>query len=836
MKDLEQWVCWRLEARGQNAKPTKVPYSPRSGTRARSDDPATWGTLAEAERAAEKDFDGIGFVFATSDPFCGVDLDSCVDPETGEIEPWATKVLDELDSYTEISPSGTGLHVIVRSKLPPGGNRKGRVEMYDRGRFFTITRRRLPGTSHRVEDRQEEIEALHARLFPPEEQHAPTKAPVMNGAAASEVLTDAEVLRRAMSSRSGDRFARLWAGDRSDYASDSEADLALCSMLAFWVGDDQERIASLVVRSGLNREKWNREDYRGLTISRAIEGTTEFYKPGKDSREPSRNEHQSDPDAPSYEAVTHSYTPALPNATAFPVEAMPAPCRRLVEEATVALGCAPELVALPMLAVLSSAVGTSRIVEVKGGWREWAALFVAVVASPGAMKTPAAKVARRPAFTRQRDLGGAYAEEKEEWKREMREWEVERRNAQKAGEPAPEEPGAPSMSRCVASDTTVEALVSILEENPRGLLVHKDELTGWVRGMDQYKGGKGSDRQHWLSFWSGDEVVVDRKSRQGEPIIVAKPFVSLFGGIQPSMLSELGAGAEDGLMDRFLYCYPAPRHVRFTDDEVSEDAEKEYTALYEKLADLRLATDDHGDPNPRPLKLTRRARDLFAATVDSLGAEVLEPGFPSRLEGVWSKLRGYLARLSLVLAMCRCATGRVTEERVEHGDVEAAEQLLTYFKAHARRVYTELGAPDPIDLLAGELRGLLEDIGGQWEGSATDLHQVLLGRKISGLPDRPAELSKLVLRVDERSSRLNVHQGWRRIADQQGAPRRVLRLTLAEATPENAVDAVDVVDDTPVRVNSVNSKSVRDQEKVRPSSPGDARNESPGDGRKRFTL
>jgi hypothetical protein len=287
-----------------------------------------------------------------------------------------------------------------------------------------------------------------------------------------------------------------------------------------------------------------------------------------------------------------------------------------------------------------------------------AALFVAVVASPGAMKTPAAKVAKRPAFARQRDLGGAYGEEKEEWKREMREWEVERRNAQKAGEPAPEEPQAPSMSRCIASDTTVEALVSILEENPRGLLIHKDELTGWVRGMDQYKGGKGSDRQHWLSFWSGDEVVVDRKSRQGEPIIVAKPFVSLFGGIQPSMLGELGAGAEDGLMDRFLYCYPAPRHVRFTEDEVSEDAEEEYAALYEKLADLRLATDEHGDPNPRPLKLTRRARDLFAATVDSLGSEVLEPGFPSRLEGVWSKLRGYLARLSLVLAVCRCATGR----------------------------------------------------------------------------------------------------------------------------------------------------------------------------------
>ena len=121
------------------------------------------------------------------------------------------------------------------------------------------------------------------------------------------------------------------------------------------------------------------------------------------------------------------------------------------------------------------------------------------------------------------------------------------------------------MGRCWASDTTVEALVGILQDNPRGLLVYRDELAGWVRSMDQYKGGKGSDRQHWLNLWSTDEVVVDRKSRMGEPIILAKPFVSLFGGIQPAMLGELRAGMEDGLMDRFLFAYPAPRHVRFTE-------------------------------------------------------------------------------------------------------------------------------------------------------------------------------------------------------------------------------------------------------------------------------
>lgn len=145
MKDLEQWVCWRSEVRGRDGKKTKVPYSPRSGLHARSDDPDTWATLAEAEAAAHKDdYHGTGFVFTARDPFCGVDIDSCVDPETAQTEAWAEEIVEELDSYTEFSPSGTGLHVLVRAKLPPGGNRKGRVEIYDRGRFFTVTRRRLP--------------------------------------------------------------------------------------------------------------------------------------------------------------------------------------------------------------------------------------------------------------------------------------------------------------------------------------------------------------------------------------------------------------------------------------------------------------------------------------------------------------------------------------------------------------------------------------------------------------------------------------------------------------------------------------------------------------------
>lgn len=647
MRDLPQWVCWRYKERA--GKPTKVPYTPMTGIRARTDDPKTWATFRKARQDTQTRYhDGIGFVFTAEDPFCGIDLDGCVDPETGEVEPWAMQIVEELASYTEYSPSGTGLHVIVKAKLPPIGNRAGKVEMYDSGRFFTVTSRHLSGAPDAPEERQEELCALHARLFRNAEQDKPSPNGTSNSepyeTTSSHRLSDAEVLRRAMSAANGERFARLWAGDRTGYASDSEADLALCSILAFWCGPDEARIAALFSRSGLMREKWNREDYRHATIGRALSSATDFYEP------------EIYDNARSYDFSAFSGpTLTIPEAIPFPVDAMPAACRPLIRESEAALCCAPELVALPMLAVLSAAIGTSRVVEVKSGWREWAALFVAVVASPGAMKTPAAKIAKKPAFARQRELRRLYGEEKDDWKREVREWEVQKRISHKENETAPEEPVAPTMSRCVASDTTVEALVGILEYNPRGLLVYKDELAGWVRSMDQYKGGKGSDRQSWLSFWSCDEVVVDRKSRMGEPLIVTRPFVSLSGGIQPAMLSELGGGSEDGLMDRFLFAFPEPRYVRFTYDEISEGAEEAYADLHRKLADERLLTDRDGDPNPKPLRLSPEAKELFSQTVDSLGAEAIAPGFPRRLEGVWSKLRGHLARLSLVLAVCRCA-------------------------------------------------------------------------------------------------------------------------------------------------------------------------------------
>jgi putative DNA primase/helicase len=133
LKVRPQWVVWKAEGE----KPDKVPYSARTGRKASSTDLLTWSTFEEAIEAYEDgDCSGVGFVFCSGDPYTGIDLDDCVH-ENGEIAIWALEIVRYLDSYTELSVSGSGLHIIVRGDLP--NRRKDGVEAYSSKRFFTVT-------------------------------------------------------------------------------------------------------------------------------------------------------------------------------------------------------------------------------------------------------------------------------------------------------------------------------------------------------------------------------------------------------------------------------------------------------------------------------------------------------------------------------------------------------------------------------------------------------------------------------------------------------------------------------------------------------------------------
>jgi putative DNA primase/helicase len=336
----------------------------------------------------------------------------------------------------------------------------------------------------------------------------------------------------------------------------------------------------------------------------------------------------------------------------------------------------------------------------------------------------------------------------------------------------------------VVDDVTVERLADILDENPRGVTSAQDELSGWVLSMNQYKaGGKGADRQFWLRVWSNAPVKVDRKSRK-VPALIAEPWVSVVGSIQPEILPELHIGRNDGMLDRFLYSYPEPQRTRHTDEVVSAAAEHAVLELYDRLADLKMPESD-GEPFPGTVLMTKDAWEVFKDLAGELSDEAHALDFPRRLRGAWSNLEAYLARHSLILALSRLIESN-EREQVEPQDVFAASVLINYFKAHIRRVFVELHGTSSSDVLAPALKEFLEEHGGSWEGTATELKGALADKVVEGLPQRPEELSKKVRVMGSRSKALEMKDGWRRV---DGKPQRFLQLSL-----RSAVDAVDAVD------------------------------------------
>jgi hypothetical protein len=299
LTDLARWLLWKYEmvkdAKG-NDKETKVPYGV-GGRRASTKDPRTWSTYECAGFAQNQiGAHGLGFVFSDEDDIFGIDLDHVRDPETRAVKPWALGVVDRVGSYTELSPSGTGFHVYLRGKKPAGGcnyrfdavTREG-FEWYESGRFFTVSGNHLAGTPleiRKVPD--DELAAIEAEMKAKKasidgakcakkskpEPRRPTHA-VPAGSLAND-----EMLRRMFNSKNGATLERLFHGQH-EYASASEADLALCGYLAFWTGRDPVQMDRLFRACGLMREKWDeihgQETYGATTIAKACAGCQEVY-------------------------------------------------------------------------------------------------------------------------------------------------------------------------------------------------------------------------------------------------------------------------------------------------------------------------------------------------------------------------------------------------------------------------------------------------------------------------------------------------------------------------------------------------------------------------------
>ncbi len=259
LRDLDQWVTWRREGK-PDGKPTKVPYRPDfTSGKASHSDPATWGSYAEAVATASS-FEvvhGYGYVFAADDPYCGLDFDNCLDAD-GNLNPTVAAMVADLDSYTEVSPSGTGLHIIVRG-LWPGprhvkNERPGTASSRGTTRFAISPSLVISGSRRQPRSR---TDSSSSRRPVPGDVPAPT-TPSPRPSAAPVTASDKELLDRMFGASNGVSIRALWSGDTSRYdGDDSAADMALVDHLAFWTGGDAQRIDRLFRRSALMRAKWD---------------------------------------------------------------------------------------------------------------------------------------------------------------------------------------------------------------------------------------------------------------------------------------------------------------------------------------------------------------------------------------------------------------------------------------------------------------------------------------------------------------------------------------------------------------------------------------------------
>jgi P4 family phage/plasmid primase-like protien len=291
LREMKIYICWawRWEpAEGRRkAKWDKPPIDPATGFDIDATDPANWMTFDEARRAAREHghADGIGIAMGsrkkgTRTGLVGVDPDDCIDAE-GNIDPDVTRIVESLDSYTERTPGGKGLRVLLLGEKPGPRckNTRRDIEIYDADRYFTLTGRHLEGTPTEIRRNDEALKALYDELFPPagQDRQAGGNGPPTPLFDAS----DDELLGRARAARNGGKFAALFDhGDISAYHDDdSAADMALADMLAFWTRRDAARMEALFGRSALGqRDKWKeRGEYRQSTIDKAIAGCKEVY-------------------------------------------------------------------------------------------------------------------------------------------------------------------------------------------------------------------------------------------------------------------------------------------------------------------------------------------------------------------------------------------------------------------------------------------------------------------------------------------------------------------------------------------------------------------------------
>lgn len=286
LKQLNNWCVWKFENR--NGKRTKIPFNAATGEFAKSNDKSTWSSYETAVNA--EGVDGIGFFFEP--PYLGIDIDDIDDDlhrfkQGDKLDNIVSEFNEAFKSYTEVSPSGNGLHIIVKGKIPGNRRRKGNIEMYDSGRFFTMTGKNIGKYKDVTEVSEQVFKTIYNKYLP----NNTIKYPTTNNYQENiHNLSEIDVINEIYNSKQAKLFDDLMKGNYEPYyTSHSEADMALANILAFWCAKDYSQMDSIFRQSNLYRDKWDEKrknsTYGEQTLFKAINEVNNIYTPKQEKEE-----------------------------------------------------------------------------------------------------------------------------------------------------------------------------------------------------------------------------------------------------------------------------------------------------------------------------------------------------------------------------------------------------------------------------------------------------------------------------------------------------------------------------------------------------------------------
>lgn len=445
-----------------------------------------------------------------------------------------------------------------------------------------------------------------------------------------------------------------------------------------------------------------------------------------------------------------------PPYTPPPLSLVPYALREYVEAAAESVGVDVAFVFLPILSALAAAIGNSRNLRVKKGFVQPPILWTTIVARSGSKKSPALSTASKFICDRERELLRQNETAGVRFDKLHREWDAAPKKDRG------EEPKTPPRQTCLVDDLTLAVIAPILRDNPRGVLVVKDELAGLFGSFGQFsqsRGGASADLSGWLSLFNGERLLLDRKTNR-ESHRIFNPRLSIAGCIPPSVLS--GALTADffhrGLPARILFAAPPPRPSLWTDAEVPCELEDAVTAIFSDLFSLEGEQLNDG-PKPVDIALDAEGLEVFKAFYDRVGQHAVESS--EKEEAAWSKLTGGAARLAVVGHLAHGFDIVPVGAQV----MEAAVELASWFGHEAERIYASFHEPPEVAVS----RRLLEFI--QRQGGSVSVRDI--ADKFRPLKNQTEEIEKRLNHF--QTSRLGEWQPIT-VTERGGRPTRKFRL------------------------------------------------------------